>query len=68
MKIYNMKFYSYFDGETVFTNISGTNNFFFFFGGGGGGEVEVGVDKSPRLSPVAYICFITEVPLEKSTK
>ena len=42
----------------------------FFFGGGGGGgrEVEVGVDKSPRLSPVAYICFITEVPLEKSTK
>ena len=45
-----MKFYSYFDGQTQFSQlVLGFIVFFFFFGGGGGGGP---VDKSPHLSPV----------------
>ena len=48
-----MKFYSYFDGNTVFTNISGCIFFLFFFLGGGAGE---GADKS-----LSFTCGVPAV-------
>ena len=52
MKIYKMKFNSYFDGKTQFSQIF--LGFVFVFGGGGGegGGGEGRVDKSPPLSPM----------------
>ena len=50
--MHKMKFNSYVDGKTQFSQkfLGFVFFFFFFLGGGGGGGGRV--DKSPRLSPV----------------
>ena len=45
-----MKLHAYFDGKTVFTNISRLCIFYFFWGVGGGGG-----GKSPRFSTVFWL-------------
>ena len=54
MKNLKMKFYSYIDGKTQFSQIF-LGFVLFFWGGGGGGGGGGSVDKSPRLAPVARL-------------